>query len=465
MKTTSLIFLSFLLVFAVALQDGDKIAFKTHGTPYNPKHQYMTTGASDGSIRLTRNIDYSQESGTWWEAVSLSDGSWGFKALGNITGNVWLNGNTYAGTVNLQANTVDAANSGTHWSLETLSNGNVKVKTLNSHKNSKFSYLTGMISINLVALKNSTANGVEWEIVGIVPPTTPSSSSETETTTESGSSGSTTTTTQEMPPQNTQLADFIKAHADEIASEPTIDVNYCLNQFTSTTFSDNFGDIVGAILEIGCAEGLPACDLADLYGLINQLVDNGVDLVTIQQIYILIGSMVGGMTGEAACDGFPECEYLGGKIGTVMACLSVSKEVFDGIIAAVGTLEGYVIEAGEIGQDALNAMNYAANTLANGVSNAIDQLSKDASEDAMAALQDVSDQVNQGFTDVNNAIQNLLDDIGRTIENGVNEAGQVIVDTANEAGTWITETAEEAGQAIARVANEIAAGFCGIFGC
>jgi len=452
--TKSLIFLSFLLAFAVALQDGDQIAFKAQGTPFNPRYQYMTV-RTDGTLGLIRNIDYSQASGTWFKAHLLEDGSWAFESLSNITvnGNIWLNGNTHTGSVNLQGNTTDPNNSGTHWAIETLSDGNVALKTLATFKNHKFTNLHAVTAQGYVNLANSTVSGVEWEIVGIIP------------TNSSNTSSTTGTSNQQVPAQNTQLADFIKAHADEIASEPTIDVNYCLSQFTSTTFQDQFGDIIGAIIDAGCAEGLQLCDLNDLYGLINQLVDNGVDLVTIQQIYILIGSMIGSLTGEEACEGFPECSFLGGKIGTCMACLSVSKEVFDGIVQAVATLQGYVIEAGDVGQDALNAMNYAANTLANGVQNAIDQLTKGASDDAMTALQDVSDQVGQGFNNLNDAIQNLLDDIGRTVANGVNEAGQVIVDTANEAGTWITETAIEAGQEIARVADQIASGFCGVFGC
>ena len=421
----------------------------------------MTSGFSDGTIRLTRNVDYSQPSGTWWKAHELEDGNWAFEALGNVTatGKVWLNGNTHTGGVNLQANTVDALNSGTHWGLVTLANGNIALKCLNTFKNHKWTNLRADTVYGFVDLSNSTVSGIEWEVVPIIPTNRSSSTNATNAT------QSTSTTKQEIPAQNTQLADFVKAHADEIASEPNIDVNYCLQQFESTTFQDNFGDVIGAIIEAGCADGLQLCDLNDLYGLINQLVDNGVDLVTVQQIYILIGSMIGSLTGEEACEGFPECSYLGGKVGTVMACLSVSKEVFNGIIEAVGTLENVAIQAGEVGQDALNAMNYAANTVANGVQTAIDQLSKGASAGATTALQQVSDQVGQGFTDLNSAIQKLLDDIGRTVENGVNEAGQVIVDSANEAGTWITETAIEAGQQIARVANQIASGFCGVFGC
>ena len=100
--TKSLILLSLLLSCALALQDGDKIAFKTHGSFFNAKYQYLDAHTGDGSIGMATSTDYTTRSGTWWKARLLSDGSWAFESLGSVHNDqhVYLNAGTYYGTVN-----------------------------------------------------------------------------------------------------------------------------------------------------------------------------------------------------------------------------------------------------------------------------------------------------------------------------------------------------------------------------
>ncbi len=177
--TKSLIYLSFILTFAsfsLALQDGDEVAFKTHGSHFNANYQYLNAGTVDGSVSMAKNTDYDSASGTWWRAHLLSDGSWGFESLGNIPDDrhVYLNADTYIGAVNLAASTDYATASGTHWALVDLADGTVALKNLGSFKNSKFVYLntdTYIGSVNLVSGTDfATVSGTHWEIVPVPVP-------------------------------------------------------------------------------------------------------------------------------------------------------------------------------------------------------------------------------------------------------------------------------------------------------
>jgi hypothetical protein len=122
LKAKSLIYISFILAFAVALQSGDQVAFMTDGNHFAAQYQYLNAGTVDGSVSMAANTDYASASGTWWEAQELSDGSWAFASLGNIPNDqhIFLNANTYTGAVNLAGSTNDATTSGTHWTIVTL---------------------------------------------------------------------------------------------------------------------------------------------------------------------------------------------------------------------------------------------------------------------------------------------------------------------------------------------------------
>ena len=441
--TKSLIFISLIITFAVALQDGDQIAFKTHGSLFNAKYQYLNAGTVDGSVGMAADTNKTTASGTWWKAHNLTDGSWGFESLGNIPNaqHIYLNANTYTGTVDLAASTDYATLSGTHWALESLSDGNVALRSLGSFKNTKFLYLnagTANGSINLAADTDpATASGTHWEIVTLVA--------------AAGSAATAAATADieniEIPAANSQLADFIQTHADDLKNEPDVDVNYCVQQFASTTFQSQYGELMGNLIEAGCINGLQACDVNDLNGILTQLQQNGWDIATIKQIHVLIGSMIGSSVGGEACDGVSACEWLGGKIGAALTCLSVSKEVFEGVVKAVSTLKDVANQAGDIGQDAVKTITDTANTVQNGVQTAIDQLQQGAENDAVDTLTGVTDDVGQGFTDIGNAIANGLTDAG----NAIADAGQQAVDAV---GNGVTQAADAVGN-----------GFCSVFGC
>jgi hypothetical protein len=121
-KAKSLIYLSFILAFAVGLQNGDQVAFMTDGNHFAAQYQYLNAGTVDGSVSMAANTDYASASGTWWEAQLLSDGSWAFASLGNIPNDqhIFLNANTYTGAVDLAGSTNYATTSGTHWNIVTL---------------------------------------------------------------------------------------------------------------------------------------------------------------------------------------------------------------------------------------------------------------------------------------------------------------------------------------------------------
>lgn len=58
MLTTKLLIpLSLLLAFGVALEDGDQLVFKTHGSFYNAKYQYLNASTVSGSIGMTAGYD------------------------------------------------------------------------------------------------------------------------------------------------------------------------------------------------------------------------------------------------------------------------------------------------------------------------------------------------------------------------------------------------------------------------
>ena len=385
---------------------------------------------------MAKDTDYTSASGTWWKAHKLSDGSWAFESEGNIPNaqHVYLNAGTADGSVNLAANTDSATASGTHWAIEDLSDGNIALKSLGSVKNSNYQYLnagTGDGSVNLAANTDmDTASGTHWEIVTLVPVSTG------------------------IPVVNTKLEDFIKNNADEIKAQPDIDVDYCLQQFTSTTFQSQYGVVMGQLVEAGCIHGLELCDANDLSGIYVQLQQNGFDGATLKQIHILIGSMIGSAIGGEVCDGVSACEWLGGKIGAALTCLSVTKEVFQGVQKAVSSLKDAAIQTGQIGQDAINAISDAAKTAEKGVSDAIDEIKSGTENDAVDALKGVTDDVGQGFTD-----------LGNEIANGLTDAGGAVAGVAEQAGGAIADAGGQAVGAVEGVGNDIKNGICGIFGC
>jgi hypothetical protein len=171
----SLIYISFILAFAVALQNGDQIAFKTDGNFFNAKYQYLNAGTVDGSVGMAANTDYATASGTWWEAQLLSDGSWAFASLGNIPNDqhIYLNADTYVGSVNLAASTNYATTSGTHWKVQPLSDGTFALQNLGSHANPQYVYLNANTytgAVNLAGSTNyATVSGTHWTIVTLVP--------------------------------------------------------------------------------------------------------------------------------------------------------------------------------------------------------------------------------------------------------------------------------------------------------
>jgi hypothetical protein len=246
---------------------------------------------------------------------------------------------------------------------------------------------------------------------------------------------------QTIPAANSKLVDFIKSNADQIKTQPSVDINYCLQQLTSAPFDSEFGPVIQAIIQAGCTNA-QNCDPNSLNGIISQLKGN-TDATTMEKIYILIGSMIGSTSGEAACDGITACEWVGGKIGATLTCLSISKEVFQGMETAIATLKGVTNQVGDVGQDAANAINNAASNAESGVQDAINQINKGATNDAIDSLKGVTDDVGQVFTT-----------LGNDIANGLNAAGGAI-----------TGAGQQAVGAVENVGQQIANGFCGIFGC
>jgi len=166
----SLICISLILAFAMALQDGDKIAFKMSGSHDNAPDQYLNGNTIDGSVSLAKNTDFATSSGTWWRAHFLSDGSWAFENLGNISYNrhIYLNGNTETGAVNLVESTEYSnwKTSGTHWGVEHLADGTIALEYLGGIPVSMFTFLG--VDTNTGAVKMAGSN-THWEIVTLVP--------------------------------------------------------------------------------------------------------------------------------------------------------------------------------------------------------------------------------------------------------------------------------------------------------
>jgi hypothetical protein len=171
----SLIYLSFILAFAVGLQNGDQVAFMTDGNHFAAQYQYLNAGTVDGSVSMAANTDYASASGTWWEAQLLSDGSWAFASLGNIPNDqhIFLNANTYTGAVDLAGSTNYATTSGTHWNVVPLSDGTFALQSLGSFSNPNYVYLnvnTYTGAVNMAGSTNyATTSGTHWTIVTLVP--------------------------------------------------------------------------------------------------------------------------------------------------------------------------------------------------------------------------------------------------------------------------------------------------------
>jgi hypothetical protein len=171
----SLIYISFILAFAVALQSGDQVAFMTDGNHFVAQYQYLNAGTVGGTVGMAANTDYASVSGTWWEAQELSDGSWAFASLGNIPNDqhIFLNANTYTGAVDLAGSTNYATTSGTHWNVEPLSDGTFALQSLGSFSNPNYVYLnvnTYTGAVNLAGSTNyATTSGTHWTIVTLVP--------------------------------------------------------------------------------------------------------------------------------------------------------------------------------------------------------------------------------------------------------------------------------------------------------
>jgi hypothetical protein len=171
----SLIYISFILAFAVALQSGDQVAFMTDGNHFVAQYQYLNAGTVGGTVGMAANTDYASVSGTWWEAQELSDGSWAFASLGNIPNDqhIFLNANTYTGAVDLAGSTNYATTSGTHWNVEPLSDGTFALQSLGSFSNPLYVYLnvnTYTGAVNMAGSTNyATTSGTHWTIVTLVP--------------------------------------------------------------------------------------------------------------------------------------------------------------------------------------------------------------------------------------------------------------------------------------------------------
>ena len=171
----SLIYISFILAFAVGLQNGDQVAFMTDGNHFAAQYQYLNAGTVDGSVSMAANTDYASASGTWWEAQLLSDGSWAFASLGNIPNDqhIFLNANTYTGAVDLAGSVNYATTSGTHWNVVPLSDGTFALQSLGSFSNPLYVYLnvnTYTGAVNMAGSTNyATTSGTHWTIVTLVP--------------------------------------------------------------------------------------------------------------------------------------------------------------------------------------------------------------------------------------------------------------------------------------------------------
>ena len=268
----------------------------------------------------------------------------------------------------------------------------------------------------------------------------------------------------------TNLSTFIQAHADEIkADDSDVDVSYCLQQLGGNTFDAQFGPFISSLVEVGCMHGFEACDIDNLYGLMDTFRQNGADVETLQQIEIFLGSELGSNIGEAACDGVPECEALGGRIGATLACLSVSKEIMQKITSAISSLKNVVNQVGEFTQDTIDTISNTAKSVNNQVQTAMDQISQGAENDAVSALKGATDQIASGMTDVGNAIAGAVNTAvgavagaGQQAVDAVGNAGQQAVDAV---GNGATQAADEVGNGATQAADAVASGFCGIFGC
>jgi len=158
----------------------------------------------------------------------------------------------------------------------------------------------------------------------------------------------------------------------------------------------------------------------------NRLKGNGTSEDTMKRIYILIGSMIGSMAGSELCGGAWPCQMLGGRIGAVLTCLSVTKEVYEGVEKAISTLKDSPNQAGDIGQTALNAITTTANSVDNGVKDAMTKISNGVTSDAVNALKGATNEVGQAFVDFGNVViggledaTKKLEDVGKDIQNGL----------------------------------------------
>jgi hypothetical protein len=137
------------------LNNGDVFYLKCLGNVPGPV--WLNGLTASGRVELANDTS---GTGTRWQALRLSDGSYLLKCLGTIPGPVWLNGLTASGQVELANNT---SGSGTRWQVIMLGDGSCCIKCLGTIPGPV--WLNGLTASGQVELANNTSgSGTRWAI-------------------------------------------------------------------------------------------------------------------------------------------------------------------------------------------------------------------------------------------------------------------------------------------------------------
>ncbi len=138
------------------------------GSIPNSANVYLNGNTTNGGVDLVGSTDPINFSGTFLQKIVLGGSSIALRCLGKVYNGdyQYLNGNTYNGDVGLASSTDDQT--GTHWQEVTLSDGTTAFKCLGSHSNKAYVYLNGNTTNGVVNLAPSTDSktwsGTHWKV-------------------------------------------------------------------------------------------------------------------------------------------------------------------------------------------------------------------------------------------------------------------------------------------------------------
>jgi hypothetical protein len=155
------------------ISDGAVVTFFCQGDHRNPDFQFLDalTGSDPPSVKLSPRSD-GVFTGTHWQCMEQTDGTFAFACAGAIPGLRYLDGRTVAGSVGLAGDTLPPF-SGTLWRVQEISPGLVRLACQGSISRREHVYLDGNTFNGAVQLapQDNPPSGTLWMTALVGRPT------------------------------------------------------------------------------------------------------------------------------------------------------------------------------------------------------------------------------------------------------------------------------------------------------